>query len=118
MDRVVLCTKSSETVNTLQGLTVVIPVYKEDPRFLTETYCELSLMGAEVIIVNDGATVDLPDEINQISYVPNMGYGYAIKKGIDRATNQTILVCDGDGQHQISDIMKLWQVFNLEPTTI
>lgn len=113
MDGTVLCTKSGQTVNTLQGLSVVIPVYNEDPRFLTETYCELSLMGAEVIIVNDGNTVDLPDDINQVRYVPNMGYGYAIKRGIERATNQTVMTIDGDSQHQIKDVLKLYQVFKL-----
>lgn len=95
----------------MTDLTVVIPVYNEEPKFLNTTYFELSNLGAEVIIVNDGGTVDL--SVPNVSYMPNMGYGYAIKVGIDKATRPYILTFDGDGQHTVSDAQKLYAVFKL-----
>ena len=113
MDEPILRSQSFQT--QLQGLTVVIPCYKEDPKFLTETYCELSMRGAEVIIVDDGDSMDLPDELNKRTYYPNMGYGYAIKHGIAHATNPVICTADGDGQHSVEDICKMYTVYNLIP---
>lgn len=95
----------------LTGLSVVIPVYKEEPNFLNRLYRDLVDMGAEVIIVDDGGTMDL--KVPSIGYQPNMGYGYAIKYGIKKATHPTILTCDGDGQHTLNDIRKLYRVFNM-----
>lgn len=103
----------SKTVSEMQGLTVVIPVFKEDPSIIIRQYIALTNKGAEVIVVDDGNTVDLPDWFNEISYMPNMGYGYAIKRGIEKATNPNIMVMDGDGQHTFSDAQKLWKVFNM-----
>lgn len=100
-----------QSQSSLVGLSVVIPCYKEEPSFLNQTYRELTSLGAEVIIVDDGGTMEL--EIPYVSYYPNMGYGYAIKFGIDKATNPVVLTMDADGQHTISDAKKLYQVFNL-----
>lgn len=97
----------------MNDLTVVIPCYNEDPRVVTKTCAELQMMGANVIVVNDGGTMTLPDEINMISYQPNMGYGYAIKQGIKAATTKYICTADGDGQHSSDDVVKLYKVFKL-----
>ena len=113
MARVVLQPKSTETLNTLSGLTVVMPTFMEDAALVTKTYCELSIRGAEVIVVDDGDTVDLDESINEITYKPNMGYGYALKQGILAASNKIVLTCDSDGQHSVDDVEKLYQVFKL-----
>jgi len=111
--KLVLRNKSTKTLNSLTGLSVVIPVYKEDPALVTRTYCELAMRGAEVIVVDDGDTVDLDDSLNEISYRPNMGYGYALKTGIKAATNHIVLTMDGDGEHTVEDAEKLYKVYNL-----
>lgn len=98
-------------MNELNGLSVVIPCYDEDERVVTTLYTELTAQGAEVIVVDDGATMNLT--FNHVSHTPNMGYGYAIKEGIKRATHPLICTADGDGQHTVSDIQRLYKAFNL-----
>lgn len=97
----------------MKDVTVVIPVYKEDPQIVTKTYLDLVSIGTNVIVVDDGATVDLPPTIKTIRYSPNMGYGYALKKGIAAADTAFILTMDGDGQHTVDDAKKLYTVFKL-----
>ena len=103
----------SKSFSELKGLTVVMPCYKEDEKLVTQTYCELALLGAEVIVVDDGGYMDLVDEINVVRYKPQMGYGYAIKEGIKKASNPVIATIDGDQQHGIDDVCKLYTVFKL-----
>lgn len=93
--------------------TVVIPVFNEDVKNVTKTYCELKMQGFEVIIVDDGSNMDFPEELNVISYPANIGYGYALKQGIKKAETPFIITMDGDGEHTSSDAQKLYTVFNL-----
>ena len=92
---------------------VVIPAYKEDPHTIVNLYCSLEMMGAEVIVVNDGNTIELPSEIKQVSYSPNKGYGYALKQGIVATDKPYVITLDGDGQHLPSDAYKLYTVFKM-----
>lgn len=103
----------SKSFSELAGLTVVIPCFKEDEELVTQTYTELTLLGAEVIVVDDGGNMDFIDEVNLITYRPHMGYGYAIKEGIKKASNPVICTADGDGEHRVDDIVKLYIVFKL-----
>lgn len=95
----------------MNDLTVVIPVLNEDPNIVNELYQNLTLNGAEVIVVEDGGNTEYP--CPTVGYTMNMGYGYAIKYGISKATNNIIMVCDGDGQHTVSDAQKLYAVYKL-----
>lgn len=95
----------------MNDLSVVIPVYNEEPKQLCELYQSLTLNGAEVIVVDDGGNVDY--ECPTVGYTMNMGYGYAIKYGIDRATRPIVMVCDGDGQHTVTDAKKLYSVYKI-----
>lgn len=97
----------------MNDLTVVIPVHKEDPAFVTKTWAQLKNMGANVIIVDDGDTMLFDDEVDVIHYKPHVGYGYAIKQGIQSCETSIICTADGDGQHTVSDIQKLYQVYKL-----
>lgn len=97
----------------MRDVTIVIPCYKEDDKFVTKTCLDLQSMGTNVIVVDDGATMNLPSTIKTISYVPNMGYGYALKKGIQAADTAFILTMDGDSQHTVDDVRKLYTVFKL-----
>lgn len=97
----------------MNDVTVVIPVYKENPEVVQKTYSDLVAMGTNVIIVDDGGTVDLPTTIKTIRYVPNMGYGYALKKGIEAADTDIVLTMDGDNQHLPEDALKLYRVYKM-----
>ncbi len=95
----------------MNGITVVIPCYKEDEVIVTKLYCELTMLGAEVIVVDDGNFMDLPDDVRTVTYRGQMGYGFAIKQGIKAAKNPLILTMDGDFQHTTSDAQMLAKVF-------
>lgn len=97
----------------MKDVTVIIPVYKEDPAIVTKTYNDLISMGTNVIVVDDGGTMDLPPTINTVRYVPNMGYGYALKRGIEKADTAFVITMDGDGQHTVDDVRKIYTVFKL-----
>lgn len=97
----------------LSGLSVVIPCYKEDNKLVTDMAHSLIERGAEVIVIDDGGFMDLPMTIGTIRHQPNMGYGYAIKCGIRAATNDIVAVIDGDGQHLVEDVVKLYNTYNM-----
>ena len=100
-----------ERIKEMKNLSVVIPCYKENEEIVTTLYTELTAQGAEVIVVDDGATMNL--DFIHLSHSPNMGYGYAIKRGIEKATRQLVCTLDGDNQHLVSDVKKLYEVYNL-----
>lgn len=97
----------------ISDVTVVIPCYKENNEAVTKTCSELHSMGMKVIVVDDGGTMELPSTIKTIRYVPNMGYGYALKQGIKASDTGYILTMDGDNQHTAKDAFKLYTVFKL-----
>ena len=99
----------------MTDLTVVLPCYNEDVDVVSKTYSSIKKLGCEVIVVNDGWTVDLPEEIRAINYQPNMGYGYALKRGIEASTTEYVLTADSDGQHTASDVQRLYTVFKMIP---
>lgn len=97
----------------ISDVTVVIPCYNEDVKGVVRLHQELTSLGFYVIIVDDGSHMELPDEMNTISYPVNMGYGYALKQGIKAAMTPYILTLDGDGQHRPEDAEKLYKVFKM-----
>lgn len=92
---------------------VIIPCYKEDVKSVVKLYCELAERGFQVLIVDDGSHMELPEELNYITYPANMGYGYAIKRGIKHVDTPYIITCDGDLQHRPEDIEKIYKVFKM-----
>lgn len=94
----------------MHDLTVVIPVYNEIHESITNTVADLKSLGAEVIVVDDGSANPYPDAIK---HGINQGYGSALMTGIKNATRDLILTADGDGQHQISEIVKLYHAYKL-----
>jgi len=101
--------------NKLDGLSVVIPVYKENHEVVTNLYDSLVQLGASVTVVDDGDTVNLDEHVNEISYTPNHGYGYALKQGIRYSLHDTVMTIDGDGQHSVEDVVKLYTAYKLVP---
>lgn len=103
----------SKSKTEITDLTVVIPVYNEDPDVVVKAYTDVLAMGCKAIVVDDGDSVELPDWVNKISHYPNMGYGYALKKGIAKATTDLVCTMDGDGQHNAEDVIKLYKVYRM-----
>lgn len=89
-------------------ISVVIPAYNEE-KSIGRTIEELKKVlkknhidkSSEIIVVNDGSTDKTKDEaINNgaivINNPINMGYGFSLKRGINEAKNETIIITDGD----------------------
>ena len=94
----------------MDDLTVVIPVYNEEHSIIDHLHKELTSLGAEVIIVDDGSKNPHPLAIR---HVKNIGYGEALMTGIKNSTRKFILTADGDSQHSISEIVKVYHSFKL-----
>src|SRR5574344_896368 len=83
------CTRSEEL-----KICVIIPVYNHASTLgavveAVKHYC------SHIIVVNDGSTDQTPEliqnygnTVQSISYFPNRGKGYALKKGFQKAISQ------------------------------
>lgn len=104
----------SDATGTKPGLTVVIPCHDEEGA-IAETVAkvrdEVARLGqaTEIIIVNDGskdgsarildglAAADA--SLRVLHNAENRGYGFSLKRGIDAATYDTVLITDADGTY-------------------
>lgn len=98
-------------MDSLKGLTVVIPEKNENHEVLRKIESELWNLGAEVIIVDDGSDDPYPDW--EIHNKTSLGYGKALMQGIERALNPVILTMDGDGQHLVKDALNIYRVWQM-----
>ena len=94
-----------------EDLSVVIPVKDEDWETLRILEYKLINMGIEVITVDDGSKKAYPNY--KIRFRNSRGYGEALMAGIKRASRPLVLTMDGDGQHQIQDVEKLYKVWHM-----
>ena len=94
----------------MEDLSVIIPSYNESHEILRKLSEDLTSLGAEVIIVDDGSEKPFP---GSIKHGVNFGYGGALMTGIKNATRPLILTIDGDGQHAVSEAVKLYHAFKL-----
>jgi glycosyltransferase involved in cell wall biosynthesis len=95
-------------------ISIIIPVYNEaaNLRPVVERIRSLGLLGAEIIVVDDGSTdgsaeVALDAGASVIRHPYNIGNGAAVKSGIRAARGRVLVLIDGDGQHKPEDIPKL-----------
>ena len=96
---------------------ILIPAYQPDERLVD--LCEhLEKAGFDVVVIDDGSGEQYKDIFAQlkiekcISYVPNRGKGYALKKGLSYLAQNgydVAITADADGQHAVEDIFKLAQ---------
>lgn len=109
-------------------LSVVIPAYNEErrlPSTLESVYAFLSehYQDFEIVIVDDGSidhTVDVVDEfarhhdgVRLITYSPNQGKGFAVRKGVLNAKGDLILIDDADGSSPIEEVTRLEEAIAL-----
>jgi len=93
----------------MANLSVIIPCL--DELKLNDVIWEFELYEIELIIVDDGS--EIPIKEATIRHERNRGYGAALKTGIRAATRDYIITMDGDGQHTVSDVIRLWLYFQL-----
>ena len=99
----------------MKKYSILIPVHNESdyiPALLNElkTY---HLEGNEIIIIDDGSTDRTNDILKKSKFIKlieikeNSGKGYAIRQGLKRASNDKVLIFDGDMEIKPSEISKL-----------
>lgn len=106
--------KGSETT----AVSVVIPA-KNEQEALSEFLGPLcdQFPEFEIIVVDDGSTDDTCERVRQtraqlVQHPYSMGNGAAIKTGARQARGDILVLMDGDGQHQMSDIPVLLNRLN------
>jgi len=97
---------------------ILIPSFEPDMK-LVELISTINRTRFDIVVVDDGSGSDyqdifnkIKDKVHLISYEPNMGKGYALKKGMAyiKDTYQKdyiVITMDSDGQHTIADAIKL-----------
>jgi len=109
-----------------EGVTVVIPVYNERDAIgivldSLRTIAARERLDAEVIVVDDGSTDGTADVATAhaarvISIPMNVGYGAALRRGIEAARHDRILIVDGDASYPLeyaSEMLRCLERFDL-----
>lgn len=104
----------------MQKVSIVIPVYNESESIadtiheLKQVFTNQQRYFPEIIIVDDGSVDNSIQKINTthsetiiVDNVLNMGYGYSLKRGIEKAINDTIIILDGDGSYPVHQLIKM-----------
>ena len=105
-------------------ISVIIPVYNEE-NSIKNTIEEIKKVlkennldkGSEIIIVNDGSTDDTKKILKKCDVIVinnpiNMGYGFSLKRGINKAKNETIVITDADSTYPFYEVPKMLKVKN------
>lgn len=92
----------------LLPVSIVVPVHNEDPevvRRLAEE-CRAAYGQTELIIVDDGSIPAQPAATLRHDW--QRGYGAAVKTGVASARAPWVVTVDGDGQHRVEDVARLY----------
>jgi dolichyl-phosphate beta-glucosyltransferase len=104
------------------SLSIVIPAFNEARRIPATIEKILSSSAShpeiqEIIVVDDGSRDDTPSMVRRysendarvrlLSYWPNSGKGYAIRRGVMEARGDWILISDADLSTPIEEVSKL-----------
>ena len=93
------------------GVVAIIPAFDEE-RQVGSVVLRLRQLIDTVIVVNDGSH-DATGEVARlagarvVTHVANLGYGAAIRSGLEAArelTPRAVLLMDADGQHRVEDV--------------
>ncbi len=106
----------------LPGISVILPCHNEEgnvERVVGALDRELPKVSDryEIVVVNDGSrdhTGEIADRLaadnphlKVVHHPVNRGYGGAVTSGIRTCTQPWVVLCDGDGQFEASDIARL-----------
>ena len=103
-------------------ISVIIPAYNEENGIAKTIEEIISVMnknklydGSEIIVVNDGSTDKTLEKVKDfgvkvINNPQNMGYGYSLKRGIESAINETIVITDADLSYPFSSVPQMLKV--------
>jgi glycosyltransferase involved in cell wall biosynthesis len=115
-----------ETVFRENKICVLIPTFN-NARTLAGILTQVSALTNNIIVVNDGSTDDTLAVLKEfprlhvISYGPNKGKGFALRRGFEEALlvgYDHAITIDSDGQHDPADIRKFTDYFQDHRTAI
>jgi glycosyltransferase involved in cell wall biosynthesis len=110
-----------DTKSDIFSLTVVVPVFNEAgnlPAFAPEAITFCRARGWDIVFVNDGSFDNTRQILNELAsqmgarvlhHKVNRGYGGALKSGIRNTNTPYLVTIDGDGQHNLEDVEKIFQ---------
>lgn len=110
---------------TERALGVVMPVYNE-AAVLEEVIDDIIRLvldvvdDSELLVVDDGSTdgsgavlaaaAERDPRVRVVTNDPNLGHGPSVRRGMDASTGRWILHVDSDGQLDLTDFSKLWEL--------
>ena len=96
-----------------KNVSIIVPAFNEELSIGNVIKSlKKAFTNAEIIVVNDGSE-DQTKEIatkegaEVVSHARNLGYGAALKTGIEASEKDYVLFCDADGQHRIDDVRRI-----------
>jgi len=105
---------------------LVVPVYNEAP-VIASVIENALLTFPNIVCVDDGSRDDSAGQIvttaaHLVSHPVNLGQGAAVQTGVEYARKQPgsmyFVTFDGDGQHQIADVLRMVARLRTEPVDI
>ena len=105
---------------------VLVPTFNNE-QTLAQVLTSVLEYSQDVIVVNDGSTDSTTEilhqfpQVNLLSYTPNKGKGYALRKGFERALKlgyDYVISIDSDGQHFAEDLPKFLYALEEHPSAI
>ncbi len=95
-----------------QTISVVLPTYNEKDSIyeIIQGFFATNLVD-EVIVVNNNAAAGTSEEVAKTKalevFEKKQGYGYSIRKGLETATSDYVVICEPDATFVPNDIIKL-----------
>ena len=105
---------------------VLVPTFNNE-QTLAQVLISVLEYSQDVIVVNDGSTDSTTEilhqfpQVNLLSYSPNKGKGYALRKGFEQAEKlgyDYVISIDSDGQHFAEDLPKFLYALDEHPSAI
>ena len=93
-------------------VSVIFPTYneKDSIRTAVEDFFASGYVD-EIVVVNNNAAEGTDDEVRptaaRLVHEPRQGYGFAIRRGLDEATGDLLIISEPDGTFSGHDIVKL-----------
>ena len=111
--------------NDRNDILAVIPTYNNE-KTVARVIADVRRYCAHVLVVNDGSTdstaqILAAEGVGTISYAPNRGKGYAIRRALRYAEEhgyRYMITIDSDGQHFASDIPKFVEEIEKTPDAL
>ncbi len=103
-------------------ISIVIPAYNEElsientARELRSILKKMKIQKYEIILVDDGSSDNTKEignklGIHVISNPENIGYGFSLKRGIEKAKYETIFITDADQTYPIEEFPNLYKEY-------